>query len=235
MTAALCAYRFINGNIDYNISQMEKAMAAARGRAELVCFGEAFLQGFDGFCWSYDTDREAAVTRDGPVIGRLCGMTLKYGVDLLFGYLEREEETLYSSCMLISEGQIIHNYRRISKGWKEFSITDSHYCEGDVTADFEYKGKRFRIALCGDLWDFPERFKTNGILLWPVYVNFSLDEWNKYESEYADQAYLAADKTLLINSLTDEPESIGGAFLLEKGRITARVPYDSEQMLFVQV
>ncbi len=61
------------------------------------------------------------------VIMKLCELTLKYGVDLLFGYLERDEDKLYSSCMIIGEGKVTHNYRRISKGGKEYSTTDEHY------------------------------------------------------------------------------------------------------------
>lgn len=235
MKIGLAAYRFINNDTDFNVSQIEKAMQISQGKANLLCFGETFLQGFDAFNWNWENDKNIAITQNDSVIKDLCELTCKYGVDLQFGYLEKDGEKLYSSCMLISEGQIIHNYRRISKGWKEYSITDGHYCEGESSSDFIYKGKTFRITLCGDLWDFPEKFKTTGILLWPVYVNFSLDEWSKYESEYADQAYLAADKTLLINSISDEPEAIGGAFVFEKGKITARIPYNSERILYVEV
>ncbi len=235
MRIGLAAYRFINNDIDFNVSQIEKAMQISQGKANLLCFGETFLQGFDAFNWNWENDKNIAITQNDSVIKDLCELTCKYGVDLQFGYLEKDGEKLYSSCMLISEGQIIHNYRRISKGWKEYSITDGHYCEGESSSDFIYKDKTFRITLCGDLWDFPQKFKTTAILLWPVYVNFSLDEWSKYESEYADQAYLAADKTLLINSISDEPEAIGGAFVFEKGKITARIPYNSERILYVEV
>ena len=235
MTFALSACRFINGDVAFNISQIEKAMAEAHGRADMICFGEAFLQGFDAFRWSYEKDKIMAVAQDGEIFARLCGLTGKYGIDLLVGYLEREGDRLYSSCAVIADGKLLHNYRRISIGWKEYTLTDGHYCEGDIASDFQYRGRSFRIALCGDLWDHPERFKTEGILLWPVYLNFSYDEWQQYETEYAEQAALAADKALLINSVTDSPESIGGAFLLQKGRITARLPYGEEGVLYVEV
>lgn len=235
MKIGLAVYQFINNDISFNVSQIEKAMAAARGKVQLLCFGETFLQGFDAMNWDYAHDREVAVTQDSKIIRTLRGMTLRYGVDLLFGYLEREDERLYSSCMVIEKGEILHNYRRISKGWKYYWVTDGHYCEGDAPSDFVYQGKKFRIALCGDLWDYPERFQTEGILLWPVYVNFSLPDWQRYEQEYAQQAALAASQTLLINSITKEPEAIGGAFCYEKGQITARLPYHTEGILSVQV
>ncbi len=235
MKIALAAYRFINNDTAFNLSQMEKAMKSAQGKANLVCFGETFLQGFDALSWDYEYDKAIAVTQDSEIIGKLTALTCKYGVDLLFGYIEREGKKLYSSCMVIEQGNILHNYRRISKGWKEYRRTDEHYCEGECAEDFVYRGRKIRIALCGDLWEYPEAFKTDGLLLWPVYVNFSLPEWQQYEQEYAQQAALAAHKTLLINSITEEPEAIGGAFCFENGCITDRLPYGTENILYIEV
>ena len=45
--------------IAFNISQIEKALSAAQGRVDLLCFGEAFLQGFDSLSWDYETDKLA--------------------------------------------------------------------------------------------------------------------------------------------------------------------------------
>ncbi len=235
MIIGLAAYRFINNDTAFNLSQMEKAMKSARGKADLVCFGETFLQGFDALSWDYEYDKAIAVTQDSEIIEKLAAFTCQYGVDLLFGYIERAGEQLYSSCMLLSEGKVLHNYRRMSIGWKEYSRTDGHYCEGECAEDFVYRDRKMRIALCGDLWEFPEKFKTDGLLLWPVYVNFSLPEWQQYEQEYAQQAALAASKTLLVNSISRDPDALGGAFCFENGCITDRLPYGTENILYIEV
>ncbi len=235
MKIGLAAYRFINNDIAFNVAQIEKGMKASQGKADLLCFGETFLQGFDALKWDYEHDKNIGIALDSEIVQQLCGLTRQYGVDLLLGYVEKEADKLYSSCMVIADGNVIHNYRRISKGWKEFSRTNEHYCEGIDTPNFLYKGKAFRIALCGDLWEYPERFKTEATLLWPVYVNFSLPEWQQYEQEYAQQAALAASRALLINSITDDPEAIGGAFCYENAQITARLPYNTEDILYVEV
>ena len=91
------------------------------------------------------------------------------------------------------------------------------------------------IALCGDLWDFPERFRTDGLLIWPVYVNFTLEEWAGQEAAYAEQARRAASRTLLVNSLSREPESHGGAFSFVDGRAAERLAYDTEGILTVEL
>ncbi len=235
MNIGLAVYTFKNNDMTFNIGQMEKALEQARGKVDLLCFGESFLQGFDALSWNTDDDYDIAISQDGDIMRHLCELTIFFKTDLLFGYFEKEDDLLYSSCAVIERGKLIHNYRRISKGWKVISKTDEHYREGAETRDFFYRGMTCNIALCGDLWDFPERFKTDGLLLWPIYVNFSLEEWQNYEQEYADQAYLAARRTFMFNSLSDEPLAHGGAFDFNNGRIAEQFPYDKEGLLIASV
>ncbi|MBE7004233.1 MAG: carbon-nitrogen hydrolase family protein [Ruminococcaceae bacterium] len=230
----LAAYQFKNHDIAFNLSQIERAMQSTQGAVDLLCFGESFLQGFDSLCWQYDKDASVAVSQDSDCMRRLCDLTVRYGADLLFGYFEKDEDSIYSSCAVIERGALTHNYRRISRGWKE-PVADGHYQEGRETRDFPYRGKRFQIALCGDLWDYPERFKTDGTLIWPVYVSFELEEWAENEADYAKQAAAAASRALLVNSLSDDPKSYGGAFDMTDGRIIKKAAYGKEEVLIVEV
>lgn len=235
MHLGLASFQFQNKDVAFNLSQIEKALQKSQGKVDLLCFGETFLQGFDALSWNYETDKNIAVTKDSPTMQKLCQLTLAYHTDLLFGYIEREGESLYSSCAVIEKGKIIHNYRRISKNWKEYTITDFHYCEGDTTEEFFYHDKPIMIALCGDMWLYPKRFKTSQLLIWPVYVNFSLDEWPQYEIEYAKQALLAAPKTAMINSITTDPIAHGNAFYFDNGKVKNKLDYDSEGILVIEV
>ena len=229
---ALAAYKFINNDIEHNIGKIEKALKEVSGKADLVCFGETFLQGFDSLNWNYEHDKEVAVSMDSDIMERIKALTVTYKTDLVLGYVELFNEDIYSSCVVIENGKILHNYRRISKGWKE-PTAGEHYKEGTCTDEFIYKGEKLNIALCGDLWDFPERFKTDGALIWPIYVNFDKKDWEEYEHEYAEQAALAAKEAYIINSLSDDPVSIGGAFHVNDGVITNRVPYEAEDVLIL--
>jgi len=235
MKIGLVSYEFIDNDIVFNISQMEKAMRSVQGKVNLLCFGETFLQGFDALNWNYENDKHIAISVDSEIIKQICGMTLRYKTDILFGYIEKCDDSLYSSCAVIENGKLVHNYRRISKGWKKYSITDSHYKEGTDTSEFLYHGQSVMIALCGDIWDYPERFKTNNLLIWPVYVNFDLGEWTKYEGEYAEQAYLAANQTLMINSISENSKSYGGAFYFVDGKLEKKLAYDTESILIIEV
>ena len=175
MRIGLVSYRCENRNTEFNMSQIELAMQRSKGKIDLLCFGEAFLQGFDALCWDYEADKAIALELSSETISRLRSWTVQYGVSLITGYIERDREKLYSSCVVISEGEIVHNYRRISKGWKEYSKTDGHYCEGNETGSFYIQGKEVTLALCGDLWEFPDRFSTDKLLIWPIYVNYTID------------------------------------------------------------
>lgn len=236
MRIGLVSYRCENRNIEFNMSQIERAMKLAEGKADLLCFGEAFLQGFDALCWNYDNDRLTALELSSETITRLRDWTVRYGVSLITGYIEKDGEKLYSSCVVLSDGEIVHNYRRISKGWKEYTVTDGHYCEGTDTGPFTLNGKEIVLALCGDLWDFPDQFRTDHLLIWPVYVNYTPDEWNSgVLDEYAAQAALAAKNVLMVNPLDRDPVNHGGASHFHDGQIAARLPFDEEGILFIRI
>ena len=237
MKIGLVSYEFKNGKIEYNIKKIEKAIISANGKADLLCFGETFLQGFDSLSWNYETDKDVAIAKDSLIMEKLKKLSEKYKIDLCIGYIEREKEKIYSSFIVIEKGKTIHNYRRITKNWKEYSITDEHYCEGEISDTFIYKNREFKIALCGDMWICPKKFKTSGILLWPVYCNFTKDEWENTEQyDYAKQSKLASNNVLLVNSITkDEPISVGGAYYFKNGKIEKSLELDKEDILIVEI
>lgn len=149
------------------------------------------------------------------------------------GISKKDGEDIYSSYALIEEGKIVHNYRRISKNWKDYEITNEHYREGTDTKPFQFRGVEMNIALCGDLWIYPEAFRSSGLLIWPVYVNFDLDE--EESAEYAKQAASVCGKTLLVNPLSKDPLSRGGAFFFANGKVEKRIGLDEEKVLVVEI
>ena len=63
MKIALASAKFINNDIAYNLHQMERyARRAKDSGADLICFGETFLQGFDSLCWNYERQRSCCGT-----------------------------------------------------------------------------------------------------------------------------------------------------------------------------
>lgn len=235
MKVGLVSYEFKNRDIAFNFAQIERAMKAARGRAEILCFGEAFLQGFDALEWKYEQDKQMAISVHSKIMQKICKLTLQYEVDLLLGYIESENDKIFSSCVFIERGKIIQNYRRITRGWKEYTKTDGHYKEGMESFETVYRGRNIRIALCGDMWEIPEKFITDDILIWPVYVNFTLEEWKTYEMEYAKQANRVSNCTLMVNSISKNPQAHGGAFYFRGEKTVSKLAHDTEAILYVEV
>ena len=236
MKIALACYEFKNNEIQANLKKLESGMKLASSKqADLVCFGEAFLQGFDSLNWNYEHDKEIAVSQNDEIIQTILEFTIKYKVDIMFGYFEKDDEKIYSSEILMSQGKILHNYRRISKGWKEYRITDEHYCEGKDTSFFKYHDLNCQIALCGDGFEYPQRFTDNDLLFWPVYVNYDLNKWQEYLPDYLAKSSLMSKQVLLFNSPSKNPVSIGGAYYFKNCRIINVLPFRKEGTLLVEL
>lgn len=233
---ALACAPFVNGRREENLCTMLAFMEeAASHSADLICFGESFLQGFDGLCWDYKTDHDMAVTRDSGEILRIREASRYFGTDVMFGYIEREDERLYSSCMLVEKGEITRNYRRMSQGWKEYWRTDEHYREGSAPLLFDYRGWKCSIALCGDLWDVTQDAFRLGedILFWPLYCSYTREEWlGGTLAEYAQQCRDHAHLTLMINSV-DEGKSVGGCAVYSRGQVAQLLEPGTDRLMYV--
>ena len=248
MRAALAAVSLLDGDVSGNLARMAKAAREAKTCGASLCvFGECAVQGFNALSWEYEADRDRGISADSEAFRRLCALSRGIGIDLLFGYIERDGDALYSSCALIEDGILTRNYRRVSRGWKEFRRTDSHYREGDGPLIFDYRGIRCLAALCGDLWDSTAPlFQNTGadLLLWPVYICYSPEEWeNGIRREYAEKAAEFAPRALLVNSLCrirtqnggEETDAWGGCACFEGGKTTASLPMDRTGILFAEL
>lgn len=221
-------------DIEANMLTMIDAMRTAAGKADVILFGETVLQGFDCLCWNYETDKCVAVEVTNQAIGTLQNAAREHHIAVSFGFIERAEDTLYSSQIFIgADGEIVNLFRRVSAGWKEFSKTDEHYREGAAFERFSYNGVTFSVGLCGDLWTEGRPEEMNAlnadIVLWPVWCDYKAESWNcaiKYE--YAKQAAICGKTVLLVNPFCADPEAVdcaaGGAAVFQKGGIVAELP-----------
>ena len=241
MKAALCCVKFVNGDVRYNVNRITSLCEKFSHDADMVLFGESFLQGFDGLTWEYEKDVDVAVTQDSPEIAEIRAAAVKNGVAVGFGYMEKAEDAIYSSFMVISKtGEMLCNYRRMSVGWK-VRRADGHYREGDAAAAFEMDGVKFSVALCGDLWtdDVAEMIKGrhSDVILWPVYTDFDADVWNSTEKlEYAARAAEYCQRALLVNSVCDgEGFAKGGGAYFADGKIVDETLAGGENVLVVEV
>ena len=244
MKCALAAVGFINENITYNKNVITDTMIKYAGKADIILFGEAFLQGFYGAKFDPEQDETIAIAKDDSVIKEICSVAKQHSIAVSFGFIEKEEDIFYSSQITIdAEGKVLDLYRRVSPGWKE-NFAGERYCEGKEFHTFDFMGKKTTVGLCGDLW-FDENMEAINALepemvFWPVYTDFNYVEWNTaVKLEYAEQAGKLPCKVLYVNSvcLDKEEEEIarGGAVLFENGCIVKEVPSGEENVLIVEV
>ena len=62
MKIALAAVGFYERDIEYNRNKILKCLKENSGKAELILFGETFLQGFEVLDWKYETDQHMALS-----------------------------------------------------------------------------------------------------------------------------------------------------------------------------
>lgn len=245
MRIALAAAAVKDNDVEYNISAMRQMIEKCRGRADLVVFGESVLQGFNSLVWEYERDWEAAVSQTDSCIQKICRIAKENGAAVSFGYIEKDKENLFSSQIVIDNyGKVIHNFRRVSVGWKPSGLADARYCEGQNFEVFSFQGKTFGIGLCGDLWTDgrPEEMKrlNADVVLWPVNCDFEPEEWNRIvKEEYARQAAFCGERVLYVNpvcaSQDAEDCSTGGAAYFQKGVIEAELAAGEDGVLIVEI
>lgn len=245
MKIALASAPVMNKKTDFNLQKMIDYMKVCSQKAELILFGETALQGFDSLCWDYEQDKSTAVSLTDKPIQRACGAARENKIALSFGFIERGDDALYSSQIFIGKnGEIVNVFRRVSIGWKEYTKTDAHYCEGESFEKFRYGNKQFAIGLCGDLWTEGKPDEMKGlnadVVLWPVWCDYDPEEWNKtIKYEYADQAALCGKEVLLVNPYCADPElkeyAAGGCVHFQNGKIQDEHPSGKPGVLIVDV
>lgn len=245
MNIGLASVAVVTRDIRHNVAAMVAEMERHSGDCELLVFGESALQGFECLTWNYEIDCHMAVTQDAPPILQMRQAAQRLGVGVSFGYVERVNEKLFSSQIVIDQyGEVVYNFHRVSVGWKAYWRTDQHYREGEAFETFCYGGKKLAIALCGDLWTEgrPEEMRrcNPDVVLWPVWCNFPSQDWNltiKYE--YAQQAARCGECVLYVNPFCVDTQvrdaATGGAAYFQGGTITAELPAGKPGVLIVSI
>ena len=245
MRIALASAAVKTGDVEFNIASIIAAMKNVRGKADVIVFGESVLQGFDSLCWNYENDKSVAVSLTDAPIQKMREAARENGLAVSFGFIERDEDVLYSSQIFIgADGEIVKVFHRVSVGWKEYTKTDDHYREGERFDRFEYRGKTFAVGLCGDLWTDgrPEEMKalSADIVLWPVWCDYAAEEWNTtIKHEYAEQAALCGKRVLLVNPFCADDNAsecaVGSGVYFENGTIIAEHPSGEPGVLNVEI
>lgn len=218
MKIGLVAAKMKDNNIDFSIEQI-KNIAKNNSDLDLICFGESYLQGFEGLKWNFLEDKNIAIEVNSSEIKRIKEIAIKYNIAISFGFILNEDDLIYSAnCVIDRFGNIVDIFKRVSTGWKE-PIADEHYKEGKDFHTFKLEGKTFSTAICGDLWfdENLEKLKKQNfdVLIWPLYIDYTIKYWEDGElNAYNHRVKDLNRKTFLINSFVDEDNRAnGGAYV----------------------
>lgn len=231
MKILLAAAENRDGDPAFNLTQIRRVFEDSRqSKPDLICFGESFLQGFEGLTWEYAEDLIRARTVESPEIRQLSALAAQMRCALSLGFIERDGGLLYSTNLVLrQDGAIADRFRRVSPGWKE-PAASPEYREGTGFHTFSLCGKTLTAAVCGDLWDdaFLEEMEQTDAdaVLWPVYVDFSTAVWQDSERRaYARRTAAIPCPVLLINSFVDLPDRAnGGCVVFHRGQVLGELP-----------
>ncbi|MFE2521247.1 carbon-nitrogen hydrolase family protein [Streptomyces mirabilis] len=146
------------GSVVENLKVLDEAAGrAAAAGAGLVAAPEMFLTGYA----IGDDIARLAEPADGDSADAIAEIATRHGVAVVYGYPEREGETVYNSAQLISaDGTRLANYRKTHL----FGCFErDHFTPGEqpvVQADLN--GLRVGLMICYDV-EFPENVRAHAL------------------------------------------------------------------------
>ncbi|MFE2605177.1 carbon-nitrogen hydrolase family protein [Streptomyces mirabilis] len=147
------------GSVVENLKVLDEAAGrAAAAGAGLVAAPEMFLTGYA----IGDDIARLAEPADGDSADAVAEIATRHGVAVVYGYPEREGETVYNSAQLISaDGTRLANYRKTHL----FGCFErDHFTPGEqpvVQADLN--GLRVGLMICYDV-EFPENVRAHALV-----------------------------------------------------------------------
>lgn len=240
MKLVLCAGEMDNNKLDIQVNRMEEYMRSNKA-VDFLVFGESYLNGFDGLTWDYEIDIDRGISLEDDLIGKIQEMCLFYSSGLSFSFIERLENNLYCSNLVIDRnGNIIDLFRRKSPGWKDESA-GPNYCEGKDFQTFDYKDKRILVAICGDLWFDENIARINeleaDLIFWPLYIDYLKDQWHKEAKfDYREQTSKLKAPVLMVNSYMEGLDTAkGGAYFFDRGLIIQELALGKAGSLEIEI
>jgi predicted amidohydrolase len=121
---------------------VEFAHQAEAAGARLLCFPEAFLQ---GYLLDPDDARRVALDLDSPTFSAMLARFPASGPMIVLGLIEIEHGLLFNTAIVVEHGTLLGRYRKMHLLEREALFT-----AGDSVPVFGVDGLRFGINICFD-------------------------------------------------------------------------------------
>lgn len=245
--ALICNH--LSPDVSHNLSQAARWVGeAGKKNVDLVCFGEYAFQGKEED--DYEKDMKIADTIPGVITSRLSRLAIKHSLYIVVGILEREQEALYDSAVLIDRaGDIVLRYRRINSQWHGRTASKDLYREGDEFGTATTPFGKVGIILCGDFFDDSVLAKVrkaeSDILAVPVAIPIGLlessygdsasEKWATYKKEWICQAKRIGTTCVFVNSVSERKKGShsGGAMIVSRdGQLLVEAEIGKESIVY---
>lgn len=141
---------FINENITHNKNTIIRTIQKYSCVADIIIFGEAFLQGFYGPTFDVEHDKQLAITQDSNIIDEICCVAKEYAT-AVFLWIYRKKKTDFFTAL---KSQLMQTERLLISS-VEFPPVGKNYLLITITVKeagfihFSFKGKKSPLVMWG--------------------------------------------------------------------------------------
>ena len=178
--------------LEDNFQRLEAYVREVAGRrAQVIVAPESVL---DGYVFNADPTSQLAdmleiaqTVPDGAYIQRAGALCKELGIYLIFGLLEREDQTLFNACVMLDpQGEVIAHYRKITTAG-EYAITP-----GRALQPFDTPLGRLGFLLCSD-----RTVDNCAVLGVQGHRSFSFHGWQRRAGEHRENALAGSGQPVL--------------------------------------
>ena len=217
------------GDVSGNVDQIIKAAEQARDElhADLVVFPELTLTGYPPEDLLH---RPGLIKRADKGIAKL--KKKLHGVAIVVGHPSgRVREDLYNAASVIADGQCIATY--FKHCLPNYGVFDEkrYFVKGTEATVFDYKGIRFAITICEDIWfagPAAQAFDKGAEIILNLNASpFQQGKWQMREKEVRQRVRETGLPIVYINQVGGQDELVfdGGSFALSsQGECVAHAP-----------
>jgi len=238
MRVALVPLKTLPKSPNVNFRRLQARLSEiADYQPDLIVLSECTLTGY--IYEQEDLDRFAEAI-PGPTVARMAQLARDYRTYLCFGLVERAEDGMYDSAVLLNRrGDILLVQRKLSE--------KPPYRAGTRVESVETEMGNMAVLICGDLFHAEAVAQLPDDLDWLLapmaraFAGRSPDRprWEKEERAVYLRAVKAIGKTtFLVNALDEgiEEPSFGGAMVVaHSGELLAESPHGSDDILLFDV
>jgi predicted amidohydrolase len=144
--------------VDANLKKLSEMLQSAQ--SDLVVLPELAMSGYV-FSDISEVVRIAESIPDGIVFNAFRDIAAKRDMSIVYGFAERDGDTIYNSCALLNPDGTYHIYRKIHL----FNREKLFFSPGDqpFAVHLAKGGVRVGLMICFD-WQFPEAARSLGLL-----------------------------------------------------------------------